>query len=579
MKDHQGKEAEHSLRQHPLVTNHMDGSYAAGESCTRDAAAVKTSHSAIDRKVSRRKMLAALGLSTVALASGGLVSRSEALSGKRSVTGATYGGGVDPVPDADQVPYRYAAGQPQHTVGDKLREFVSVMDFGAVGDGVADDTQAIQTAISSFNDMPGIVHFPNPGAEYVVTAPLQIGKGLTFAGESRIATRIKYTGPAGTGLFESRSDDWPFEVVFERLHLIGNGVDGNGNVSRNGTNHGIYIGDEASTQLINNPWVRIRDCRLEGFKRAIYLEGYGHSIDDTYIRLCDTGIALVHPEQTSAMNSWVEYCNIGVDINPDYKYNKAGHRLTWIGGAIQRNNIGLIARNFYDLRIQTYCELNVTNDIVLGVADAGGYKKGVFGAIVDMNSASNVTDAHIKLEHAQDIECQVSFFGTMSSVPHIKADGYSKYIAITYDAEKIRSSNPWSFSGYSVRSTLIKTKHNKQEYLSWLAFENIFKDNGTEFARFKTNYVQTRLALEFELKQANFNISSNSSSAGFNLYDKRTDLTKWAYCYPGGNFTMTQSDFETEAAGKGLIVKSPNGTKYRIGVDDNGAITATQLIF
>ena len=41
-------------------------------------------------------------------------------------------------------------GSVTRTVHDKLKEFVSVKDFGAVGDGNADDSDAIQSAINSF---------------------------------------------------------------------------------------------------------------------------------------------------------------------------------------------------------------------------------------------------------------------------------------------------------------------------------------------------------------------------------------------------------------------------------------------
>ena len=35
---------------------------------------------------------------------------------------------------------------------DKLNEFVSVKDFGAIGDGNNDDSDAIQKAVESFNE-------------------------------------------------------------------------------------------------------------------------------------------------------------------------------------------------------------------------------------------------------------------------------------------------------------------------------------------------------------------------------------------------------------------------------------------
>lgn len=51
------------------------------------------------------------------------------------------------------------------TLEDKAREWVSVKDFGAVGDGVTDDTEAIQKAIATRKS----VFFPEPEAFYNIT--------------------------------------------------------------------------------------------------------------------------------------------------------------------------------------------------------------------------------------------------------------------------------------------------------------------------------------------------------------------------------------------------------------------------
>ena len=54
------------------------------------------------------------------------------------------------------------------TAQDKMREVVSVKDFGAVGDGVADDTAAIQSAINSGKS----VHFP--AGDYLISAQINV---------------------------------------------------------------------------------------------------------------------------------------------------------------------------------------------------------------------------------------------------------------------------------------------------------------------------------------------------------------------------------------------------------------------
>jgi hypothetical protein len=72
------------------------------------------------------------------------------------------------------------------TVQTKLRETVSVKDFGAVGDGVADDAAAIQNAINAVVASGGVVYFPAGTYNYTPNATFNItinGNGLTLKGE------------------------------------------------------------------------------------------------------------------------------------------------------------------------------------------------------------------------------------------------------------------------------------------------------------------------------------------------------------------------------------------------------------
>jgi hypothetical protein len=44
-----------------------------------------------------------------------------------------------------------------------------------------------------------------------------------------------------------------------------------------------------------------------------------------------------------------------------------------------------------------------------------------------------------------------------------------------------------------------------------------------------------------------------------------------------GSIVVTGGDVEIATVGRGLILKSANGTRYRLGVDNDGAITTTPL--
>jgi len=89
-------------------------------------------------------------------------------------------------PTSEQVTFLAAgSGATQRTVLDKLRDVVSVKDFGAVGDGVADDTAEINAALASGAKM---VHFP--AGTYKVSATLNVPVNVSIVGDGPNASII-----------------------------------------------------------------------------------------------------------------------------------------------------------------------------------------------------------------------------------------------------------------------------------------------------------------------------------------------------------------------------------------------------
>jgi hypothetical protein len=177
--------------------------------------------------------------------------------------------------DAFQVSYTPPfTGSVATNVGDKLAQTVSVQDFGAVGDGVTDDTAAIQAAINSASNY-GRIHIPS--GTYKVTSTLVIDVGIILYGDgaqeyadvSPGKTVISYTG---TGV---------------AINVLGTGGEGKENIhlsdfsiiGNNSANGGIDIGTGLITK---SSFINIF---ISGFKNSGTNLGYGIRLLNVYTTL------------------------------------------------------------------------------------------------------------------------------------------------------------------------------------------------------------------------------------------------------------------------------------------------------
>jgi len=78
----------------------------------------------------------------------------------------------------------------------KMRDIVSVKDFGAVGDGVADDTVAVLNALAYVKSIDGSLYFP--AGNYLVQSAMYLDRGITVYGDGLIATTITRTSLSPT---------------------------------------------------------------------------------------------------------------------------------------------------------------------------------------------------------------------------------------------------------------------------------------------------------------------------------------------------------------------------------------------
>lgn len=305
-----------------------------------------------------------------------------------------------------------------------------------------DISKHLQTAI---DDTSGKVIFLGSG-EYIIENPVYIKNDSSIIGcgfQTKIISRV----PDNQGTFITRKDQWPFRARINNIHLIGN----------NKNNYGILSGDTTISKDSNAPFMMLENVLVSNFKVGIYLEGYGHHLTLCYATNCIEGYKIYHPEQVIMLNCWAEYCNYGLTVNnPDInKSMNYGHMFKVIGGAYQRNQIGIRLWKTFDPSIDTYSEGNAINDIVLGENKVVNYDKSVHTAFLKLVTASRPSDCCIRL-NATDA-ASIDFIRASpqkNEKTYIISDGWSKNIIIRYPPTKILSTVPFLFNGDSAKTSL-----------------------------------------------------------------------------------------------------------------------------
>ena len=197
-----------------------------------------------------------------------LYSAIEIVSNETSIVGGT---------GAQLVTYNEGGlGAVTRTVQSRLQDFVSVKDFGAVGDGVTDDGPAFNLALQAAHTLGKIVYVP--AGEYLIDTTLVFDVGNKIHGEGR-GDAIGDTEVKGSKLFGSANP----MVKFVNVSSAGTATFGQEIIGcyLRGTNTGSQVGiqiGETSTST-NARHFTLRDFSIRNFNTNIEFQAASYQFE------------------------------------------------------------------------------------------------------------------------------------------------------------------------------------------------------------------------------------------------------------------------------------------------------------
>jgi hypothetical protein len=238
----------------------------------------------------------------------------------------------------------------------KMRDIVSVKDFGAVGDGVADDTVAIQAAAAAISATGGTLYIPK--GTYFITGFFNIsGSNVRITGDGMGASVIK-VGAWVDGI--RVSDGYPSpnsvleNITIENLTIDGNRagyVNGPNDTYGNGVNinacdyvtiRNVQVKDAAEQSIVSTYWqvpagniqqsVVIDSCVVINAPQnriAIGVEGRGRSakITNNTVEFSNNGVVGIYLGHAVGSGTDNGYCVVSNNVVNGSGVNTVGVRV------------------------------------------------------------------------------------------------------------------------------------------------------------------------------------------------------------------------------------------------------------
>ena len=204
-----------------------------------------------------------------------------------------------------------------------IKDHVTPEMYGAKGDGISDDTTALQSAINS--GKPIFV----PDGTYIVTQPL-ICRTVCMMELSKNATIKAKTGTTLSCLLGLRNDGNAYSLA-ENEYICGGIFDGNGccdavigiNYTRGkienciiqGVKHyGIHIGHNLQSEGVGSGSLRVIDVIVQNTNASLGTIGIYSNRTDNYIRAItknmETGFSVLSGETLDGCHAWIAYASM-----------------------------------------------------------------------------------------------------------------------------------------------------------------------------------------------------------------------------------------------------------------------------